>query len=273
MHPILFKIGHMDIRLYSLMYILAIVLSFHFLISEISRKKIPLSKNEVLNLILVTVFAGILGARLYFVIFRWDYFSVNLKEILAIRNGGLASHGGFIAGIVAGYLYLKYYRVSFLKLADSALPLIVLGEACVRFGNFMNGEAHGLPTTVPWGVVFPPGSPAGIQFPNIPIHPTMLYQLFYNLLVFLMTWYVFRKKSHKDGFMAALTVILYSIGRYFIEGLRADSLYLGHCRVAQIMCIVLIFAMFIFIFGAKLWIKNPSAMDAYEGSKKAYKGG
>jgi phosphatidylglycerol---prolipoprotein diacylglyceryl transferase len=240
------------------MYLLAIVLGFCLVNVEMTRKKIPLAKNDVLNLILVTVFAGILGARLYFVIFRWDYFSVNPKEILAIRNGGLASHGGFIAGILTGYLYLKHYRVAFLKIADSALPIIVLGEACVRFGNFMNGEAHGLPTRMPWGLVFPPGSPAGDQFPNIPIHPAMLYQLFYNLLVFLMIWCVFRKNSYKDGFVAALTVILYSIGRYVIEGLRADSLYIGHFRIAQIMCIVLIFAMLILIFGARLWMEKPS---------------
>jgi phosphatidylglycerol:prolipoprotein diacylglycerol transferase len=192
------------------------------------------------------------------VIFRWDYYGAHLKEVLAIRHGGLASHGGFFAGIAVAYVYLSYYKVSFLKIADSALPLVILGEACVRFGNFMNGEAHGIPTTVPWGIVFTSGSPAGNQFPNIPINPTMLYQLFYNLLVFLFIWFFFRKNSHKDGFIAALTAILYSIGRYIIEGLRADSLYLDHYRIAQVMCIALISVMLIFIIAGRLWIREHS---------------
>ena len=263
-HPVLFKIGPFDVRLYSLMYLLAIIVGFYLLNIEISRKKIPLSKNGILNLILFAVFAGIIGARLYYVVFRWDYYGANLKEVIAIRHGGLASHGGFIAGFTVAYLYLKHCRVPFWKIVDSALLLVVLGEACVRLGNFMNGEAHGIPTTEPWGVVFPPGSPAGNQYPNIPIHPTMLYQLFYNLLVFFIIWFVFRKTFYKDGFITALTVILYSIGRFFIEGLRADSLYLGHFRVAQIMCVVLVPAMIYIIFTRRLWI--PASMGKGEVS-------
>ncbi len=269
MHPSLFKIGPIDIRFYSLMYILAMGLGFYLLAAEVSRKKLPLSKNDLVNLILFSVVVGIIGARLYYVIFRWHYYSVNLAEIPAIRQGGLASHGGFIAGAAAGWFFLRRLRVSFLKLADSALPLVVLGEACIRFGNFMNGEAHGLPTTMPWGVVFPLGSPAGNQFPGIPVHPTMLYQLSANLLVFFVLWFVLRKKSYRDGFCAAFTIIHYSIGRFFIEGLRADSLYLGHFRVAQIVCMVLLLAMTSVIIAGRPWMRNPSAigeLDAQEGS-------
>jgi prolipoprotein diacylglyceryl transferase len=263
MHPILFKIGSIDIRFYSLMYILAMGLGFYLLSTEVERKKLALSKNDLVNLILFSVVVGILGARLYYVIFRWDYFGAHLKEVFAIRQGGLASHGGFIAGTGAGWFFLRRHRVPFLKLADSALPLVVLGEACIRFGNFMNGEAHGVPTTMPWGVVFPLGSPAGNQFPGIPVHPTMLYQLSANLLVFFVLWFILRKKSYRDGFCAAFTVILYSIGRFFIEGLRADSLYLGHFRVAQIFCIALISMMTFLIIAEKLWIRGPSAHKLY----------
>lgn len=257
MHPILVKIGTIEIRFYSLMYILAVIISFYLLNSEISRKKIHLSKNDIVNLILFSVFAGILGARLYYVLFRWDYYGLNLKEIIYIRHGGLASHGGFIAGSAAGYYFLRLKKVSFPKIADSAVPIIVLCEACVRFGNFMNGEAHGRPTSLPWGMVFPPGSLAGNQFPNIPVHPVMLYQLFYNLFVFWIIWSAFRKGSYKKGFIAALTVIFYSVGRFFIEGLRADSLYLGQFRIAQIVCIILVFTMILILFRGRV-IKNSS---------------
>lgn len=156
------------------------------------------------------------------------------------------------------------------------MPLVVLGEACIRFGNFMNGEAHGTPTTMPWGIVFPPGSPAGNRFPDVAVHPTMLYQLFYNLLVFVFIWFVFRKKPYKDGFVAALTVILYSAGRFFIEGLRADSLYLDHYRIAQVMCVALVSAMLFFIIEGRLWIETPPHLTDYEAceeSKDGHNGG
>lgn len=155
--------------------------------------------------------------------------------------GGLASHGGFIGGFIVAYLFLKKKKISIRKISDSIVPLVILGEAFVRFGNFMNGEAHGVPTTLPWGIVFPQGSPAGDEFPNIPVHPTMLYQLIYNLIVFSFIWFYLRKKQFSDGFIAAISIILYSVGRFFIEGLRADSLYIGPLRTAQLMSIILIF--------------------------------
>ncbi len=164
-----------------------------------------------------------------------------------------------------GYLYLRYYGIPLWKLADSAAPLVVLGEACIRFGNFMNGEAHGIPTIRPWGIIFPPGSPAGNQFPHMPVHPTMLYQLAYNLLVFFIIWFVFRKKSSQDGFVAALTVVLYSLGRFFIEGFRADSLYLSHYRIAQAMCVALTCAMIYVIVSRRLWV----AMSTEKGRQRS----
>ncbi len=256
MHPILFKVGSLEIRYYSLMYLVAMTLSFFLLTREASRKKIPLSKNEILNLILFSVFGGILGARLYYVGFQWEYFSSHLIEIPAIKRGGLASHGGFIAGFIVAYFYLRYHKVSVWRICDSVIPLIVLGEACVRFGNFMNGEAHGQPTTLPWGIVFPGGSPAGNQFPNVPVHPTMLYHLVYDLFIFYFIWFGLRKRAWKDGFVAAVTLLLYSIGRFFIEGLRTDSLYLGKYRIAQVMSVVLIIISIYVIARKRLWIKN-----------------
>ena len=250
-----------ELKPYSLMYILAMIFGFCFLNAENSRKKIALSSSDLLNLILISVVAGIVGARVYFVLFRWGYFSFHLAEIPAIRNGGLASHGGFIAGAAAGYFYLKRHKINFSKFADAAVPLVVLGEACVRFGNYINGEAHGRPTTVPWGMVFPPNTLAGRQFPHMVIHPTMLYQLFYNVIVFTIIWYGFRRSIYKEGFVAALVVILYSMGRYVIEGLRADSLYWGPFRIAQIMCIALIASMLVCIFRGRLWIKSPSSSE------------
>ncbi len=253
MHPVLFKIGPLEIRFYGLMYLLAILLSIYLLNKEAQRKGIPLSKDEIINVIFVTVLAGLIGARAYYVIFNWEYYSLNWKEIPAIWRGGLASHGGFLAGFVAALLYLRHYKVPILKFSDSVIPLVVLSEAFVRFGNFMNGEAHGMPTNLPWGIVFPPGSPAGNEFPNKAVHPAMLYQLFYNLGVFLYVWFVLRKKQFQDGFIGAISIILYSFGRFFIEGIRADSLYIGPFRTAQVMSIILTIIMSYMIYSKKLW--------------------
>lgn len=240
MHPVLFKGESVEIRYYSLMYLLAMTLGFFLLRREASKKRISLSKDQILNLILFSVAGGIIGARLYYVAFRWDYFGSHLGEIFAIKRGGLASHGGFIVGFGIAYFYLRHQKVSLSRISDSVIPLVVLGEACVRFGNFMNGEAHGYPTTLPWGIVFPEGSPAGDQFPNTPVHPTMLYHMFYDLFIFSFIWFGLRKEGWKDGFIAGLTLLLYSAGRFFIEGLRADSLYLGKYRIAQMMSLMLI---------------------------------
>jgi len=238
------------------MYVLAMSLSYILLKREASRKKIPITKNEILNLILLSVAGGIIGARLYYIAFNWEYFSLHLGEIPAIKRGGLASHGGFIAGFIVAYFYLRYHKVSVWRICDSVIPLIVLGEACVRFGNFMNGEVHGQPTTLPWGVVFPEGSPAGNQFPNTPVHPTMLYHMFFDLFVFFLIWFALKRGAWKNGFIAALTVLSYSTGRFFIEGLRADSLYLGKYRIAQVMSVVLVAISTYIIARKRLWFKN-----------------
>ena len=253
MHPVLFKIGPLEIRFYGLMYLLAILLSVYLISKDAKRKGIPLSKDEIINLVFISVLAGLIGARAYYVIFNWEYYSTHLSEIPAIWRGGLASHGGFIAGFIAALISLKYYKIPILKFGDSAVPLVVLSEAFVRFGNFMNGEAHGMPTTSPLGITFPRGSPAGNEFPNTPVHPTMLYQLFYNLAVFLLVWFGLRTKQFKDGFIVAISIILYSIGRFFIEGMRADSLYIGPLRTAQVMSIILTAIMSYLIVSKKLW--------------------
>ncbi|MCX7914025.1 MAG: prolipoprotein diacylglyceryl transferase [Thermodesulfovibrionales bacterium] len=256
MHPVLFKFGPFEIRFYGLMYVCAILLSIYLLNKEAQRKGITLSKDEIVNAVFLSVLFGLLGARVYYVIFNWDYYSLNWKEIPAIWRGGLASHGGFIGGFIVAYIFLRRHKVPLLKFSDSVIPLVVLSEAFVRFGNFMNGEAHGTPTNLPWGIVFPKGSPAGNEFPDTAVHPTMLYQLFYNLSVFLIVWLGLRKKHFQDGFVAAISIILYSIGRFFIEGLRADSLYIGPIRTAQVMSVVLTIIMGYLIISKKLWIRN-----------------
>jgi len=252
-HPILFEYGPIQIRFYGLMYVIAILVGTYLIKKEVRRKGIGLTDDDVMNFILGTVLAGIIGARLYYVVFNLDYYLANPKEIPAVWHGGLAFHGGLIGGLMFAYVYLKRHDIKFWQMADIVAPSIILGQAFGRFGNFMNGDAHGMPTTMPWGIVFPKESIAGSEFPDIPLHPVMLYEMGINLSIFLFLWFGMRKRGYKNGFIFALYLLLYSIGRFIVENFRADSLMLGPLRTAQIVSVSVLAVAAIFILKYKLW--------------------
>lgn len=255
MHPILFDFGFIQIRFYGVMYVVGIIAGMYLIRSEVKRKSMPLTDDDVANFIMWVAIAGITGARLYYVIFNWGYYALNLKEIPAVWHGGLAIHGGLIGGILATWAYVRKKGIPFLKMADAAAPALILAQALGRFGNFMNGDAHGTPTNLPWGMVFPPESIAGSEFPGISIHPVMLYEMLINLSIFSFLWFVLRKRGHRDGFIFAMYFLLYSGGRFFVEFFRADSLMLDSLRAAQIMSLILMGAALVFIFKKSLWKK------------------
>lgn len=239
MHPILFEYGPIQIRFYGLMYVVAIIVGSILIKGEVRRKGIALSGDDVMNFVLWTVLGGIIGARFYYVIFNWGYYWANPEEIPAVWHGGLAIHGGLMGGFLTAWWYLKRRSIPFWRMADAVSPAIVLGQAFGRFGNFMNGDAHGIPTTMPWGVVFPRTSIAGMEFLDKPLHPTMLYEMVINLFIFSLLWFGLRKRDYKDGFIFAIYLILYSTGRFIVEGFRADSLMLGPLKVAQVISLPL----------------------------------
>lgn len=255
MHPILFEFGPIQIRFYGLMYVIAILAGSFLIKREVRRKGIKLTEDDVMNFILWSVLGGIVGARIYYIAFNWDYYSANIRDIPAVWHGGLAIHGGLIGGILVAYIYLKRRGISFWRMADSVAPAIILGQAFGRFGNFMNGDAHGRPTAMPWGIVFPPGSIAGREFPNIPLHPTMLYEMAINISIFLILWFGLRNREHKNGFIFAAYLMLYSLGRFVVESFRADSLMMGPIRAAQVVSLTLAVATLIAILKGRLWKK------------------
>ena len=255
MHPILFEFGPIQIRFYGLMYVIAILVGSFLIKREVRRKDIKLTEDDVMNFVLWSALGGIIGARIYYVAFNWDYYSANLREVPAVWHGGLAIHGGLIGGILIAYLYLKRRGISFWRMADSVAPAMILGQAFGRFGNFMNGDAHGRPTVMPWGIVFPPESIAGREFPNIPLHPTMLYEMTINISIFLILWFGLRNREHKNGFIFAAYLMLYSLGRFVVESFRADSLMMGPIRAAQAVSLTLAVATLIAILKGRLWKK------------------
>ncbi|MBI1912042.1 MAG: prolipoprotein diacylglyceryl transferase [Deltaproteobacteria bacterium] len=253
MHPILFKWGPLEIRYYGLMYVIAILVGSYLIKKEVHRKDINMTDDDVMNFIVWTVIGGVIGARLYYVLFNLDYYLLNLKEVPAVWHGGLAIHGGLIGGITVAWLYLKRRSVKFWRMSDCVAPAIILGQAFGRFGNFMNGDAHGRPTDMPWGIVFPPDSIAGMEYPNIPLHPTMLYELLINFSIFCFLWFVLRKREHKDGFIFAMYFVLYSFGRFIVEHFRADSLMLGPLKMAQVASLTMAGVALAVIITKRLW--------------------
>ena len=252
MHPTLVRIGPLEIRYYGLMYVIAIVVGIILLRTEIPRKRISMTKDDIIGFAFWTVIGGIIGARIYYVIFMWSSFYVqNPLEIFAIWHGGLAIHGGIIGGSAAVFLYAKVKKLNFFDLNDAVSPMLALGQAFGRFGNFMNGDAHGIPTGLPWGIVFPRESVAGDEFPGQPLHPVMLYELALNLMSFFILWKL-RKKDHKSGFIFATYILNYGVIRFFVSFLRADSLMLGRLRGAQVLSAIFVVGALAFILVFRL---------------------
>jgi len=246
-HPVLVQLGPLTIRYYGLMYVIAFVLGFFLVAREAKRRGLSLSREDLLDLLLWTIPCAILGARLYYVAFRWGVYAPNPIDIFKIWEGGLAIHGGVLAGALTVYLFARWKRASFWALTDTLVPSLVLGQAIGRIGNLMNGDAYGLPTTLPWGIRFPAESPAGMAYPGMATHPAMIYEMILNLAIFVFLWSI-RKRGHRDGFSTAMYFILYAIARSVVSFTRGDSLWLGPFRAAHVIS-----AVFVVGFGILIW--------------------
>ncbi|MEW9123707.1 MAG: prolipoprotein diacylglyceryl transferase [Thermotaleaceae bacterium] len=229
MNPVAFEIFGLSVRWYGILISLGMILGV--LLAMHRSKKEGISEDRILDIALFAIPAAIVGARLYYVIFNWEYYDGNLRHILNIREGGLAIHGGVIAGVAVGYLLCRHYRLSFTQMADICAPSIILGQAIGRWGNYVNQEAYGRPTDLPWGIII-----NGTR-----VHPTFLYESLWNFAVF---FFLLGYDKHKkfNGELLLLYAVLYSIGRFFIEGLRIDSLTIGPFRTAQLISILIILA-------------------------------
>lgn len=225
MDRVAFSIFGIDVMWYGILMALGMIIGTLLAIKE--GKRVGIKEDDILDLAIVAIPSGLIGARLYYVIFNWDYYSKNISQILNFRGGGMAIHGALIGGILAGYLFSRYKKMSFFKLADTVIIGVPLAQAIGRWGNFINQEAHGGPTNLPWG----------IMVNGEKVHPTFLYESIWNIGIFIFLW-IFRKKKQYEGEVIVLYTILYSLGRFFIEGLRTDSLMIGPFRMAQVISLV-----------------------------------
>ncbi len=223
--PIPFLNG--GIRWYALLITTGILLALWICGKELKRQ--GENPEHLYNLVLWALPVAIIGARIYYVLFSWQEYKDNLISVFYIWEGGIAVYGAVIAAFMVAVLYCRKNKLSLWKYFDIGAYGFLIGQIIGRWGNFVNGEAYGTATNLPWRML------VNGQM----VHPTFLYESLWNFVGFLYIWLT-RKKKGFDGRAISLYMIWYGIGRFWVEGLRIDSLMLGNLRVSQLVSIILI---------------------------------
>lgn len=261
------SIGPFTIYWYGVIIAAAIFIGLYLATKE--AEKLGLKKDIPTDLIIFAAPIAIVFARIYYVIFEWErYQGEPIWKLIAIWEGGIAIHGALIGAVLTAIVFARFKNVSFWQLADITAPSLILGQAIGRWGNFMNQEAHGGPVSEVFYENFMQYLPNFIVnqmcIDGILYHPTFLYESVWNILVFIGLLFL-RKYNPLRGELFLSYMLLYSVGRFFIEGLRTDSLMLfGLLRQAQILSIVLIIVAIVLI----VYRRKVSNMNVrYDGSK------
>ena len=262
MNSVMFSIGSISITWYSVCILLGIALAGLIIGKEAKKHNIP--NYFVTNLIFWCVVFGIVCARIYYVIFNLDYYSVYPMEIIKIWNGGLAIHGGIIGGVITLIMYSRKYNINPIRMMDIAVPGVILAQGIGRWGNFFNSEAHGGIVTRSFleGLHLPEFIIEGMHIGGNYYHPTFLYESILCIIGFIIMILIRRIKKLKLGQIASIYLIWYGIIRFFIESLRTDSLMLGSLKMAQLISIAMIL-IGIVMFVISL-IKNTNYIDEKE---------
>ncbi|MBU6984085.1 prolipoprotein diacylglyceryl transferase [Staphylococcus aureus] len=237
--PVAFNLGPLSVRWYGIIIAVGILLGYF--VAQRALVKAGLHKDTLVDIIFFSALFGFIAARIYFVIFQWPYYAENPSEIIKIWHGGIAIHGGLIGGFIAGVIVCKVKNLNPFQIGDIVAPSIILAQGIGRWGNFMNHEAHGGPVSRAFL--------EQLHLPNFIIenmyingqyyHPTFLYESIWDVAGFIILVNI--RKHLKLGETFFLYLTWYSIGRFFIEGLRTDSLMLtSNIRVAQLVSILLI---------------------------------
>lgn len=227
-----FSIGPIDIRWYGLLMSAGILIAY--LVAKKIAVRLGVPALHIDRIATAVIFGGFIGARLYYVIFSWDYYRLHLGEILQIWKGGLAIYGGLIGGALGGYFYSKRAGIDFFKILGTLAVAAPIAQAIGRFGNFFNHEAYGAPTDLPWKMYVPAQFRSSDHLAEQYFHPAFLYEAVWSVLIFLFLWHLSSKKPNGRLLLGGY-LVLYSLGRFFIEGLRLDSFFLSGLRVDQIV--------------------------------------
>lgn len=259
------------------------IIAFGFLLAVLwggrMAYKWKMSLDKMIDVLIYGTFAAIIGARLYYVIFRWDYYAAHPSEIIAIWNGGLAIYGGIIGGIIAAFITCRFNKLNFYNLLDCAGMSLLIGQGIGRWGNFANQEAFGSNTTMPWGMMsekttqyleenYDSLKELGMNVdPYAPVHPTFLYESLWCLGSFLILLFIYKKCRKFSGQLFLTYGVLYGTGRAIIEGFRTDSLYIGDTtlRVSQVLSgVVALLFLAVLVYMLIKTKKNPKPIEGVD---------
>ncbi len=237
--PVAFNFGPLSVRWYGIIIAVGILLGYF--VAQRALVKAGLHKDTLVDIIFYSALFGFIAARIYFVIFQWPYYAENPGEIIKIWHGGIAIHGGLIGGFIAGVIVCKVKNLNPFQIGDIVAPSIILAQGIGRWGNFMNHEAHGGPVSRAFleQLHLPKFIIENMYINGQYYHPTFLYESIWDVAGFIILVNI--RKHLKLGETFFLYLTWYSFGRFFIEGLRTDSLMLtSNIRVAQLVSILLI---------------------------------
>lgn len=253
-NPVAITIGSYPIYWYGIIIASGMILAVLYAMK--SSKRYNVDANKLINSALVGIVSGIIGARLYFCIFQWEYYSAHPIEILYINNGGLAIYGGIIGALIGGLIVTKAQKMKILPVLDISMMGFLLGQGIGRWGNFMNQEAFGSATDLPWRMVSQNTSGVGV-------HPCFLYESLWCLLGFVLLHFYGKYKQKYAGQIFYLYLVWYGFERMIVEGLRTDSLYLpfqmfgNDIRVSQLLSLLILIA------GVVMLIINRKKEDSF----------
>ena len=262
-NPVAFTIGNYPVYWYGI--IIASGLLLAVLYAYVSSKRYNVDGNKLINCILVGIITGIVGARLYYCFFEWDYYGKNPIEILYINNGGLAIYGGIIGALLGGLTVAKIQKMKVMPILDITMMGFLLGQGIGRWGNFMNQEAFGAPTDLPWGMV---SQGTG----NIAVHPCFFYESVWCLLGFVVLHFYGKYRQRYAGQIFFSYLVWYGFERMIVEGLRTDSLYMhfqifgNAVRVSQLLSAI------IFVVGIVMLLINIKRKDRFYADYRRKKG-
>ena len=244
--PVAFSLGPIQVRWYGIIIACGILLGYF--IAQAALKQVGLHKDTLIDIIFYSAIVGFIVARIYFVTFQWPYYMNHLSEIPKIWHGGIAIHGGLIGGLITGIIVCKIKNLHPFQIGDIVAPSIILAQGIGRWGNFMNHEAHGGPVSRAFleHLHLPDFIIRNMYIEGQYYHPTFLYESIWDVIGFVILITLRKRLKLGETFFGYL--IWYSVGRFFVEAMRTDSLMLtSHIRVAQLVSVVLIMISVIFV--------------------------
>ena len=274
-----FEIFGIEIKWYGILITIGVLLAVIYCFKRM--EKVGLDGDRAVDAVFWGFIGAVVGARLYYVFMNWSEYSGNWKEIFAVRDGGLAIYGGVIGAILVGFIVAKIRNVRIAPLFDLAAMGFLIGQCIGRWGNFCNHEAFGSNTELPWGMTSPRiqyvlsnnqmeiFEMSGVSVdPTLPVHPCFLYESLWCLIGFILLHIYFEHRKF-DGEIFFMYLGWYGFGRFFIEGLRTDSLMIGHLRISQLVAAISVVTAITVIIAMRMKIKSDGEYVFYKDTEES----